>query len=200
VKAAVYRFANEDALIKAVREREKVPSWALYSYSKVKTDVSSLEKVMEFTQSFETDTWGSKYMMLPDSLPHGFYIIELTCEDLSTQAFIQSSDTSAFFIEDNTGGLFWVNNLATGQASASAIIEDPATGKSARTDTNGLARLEGTSAEKDPANMDFYKITTTDGKVSLLNAGYLYMPYYDGSDSMSLNWRYLQTDRNPLQA
>ena len=43
--------------------------------------------------------------------------------------------------------------------------------------------------------MDFYKITTTDGKVSLLNAGYLYMPYYDGSDSMSLNWRYLQTDR-----
>ena len=88
VKAAVYRFANEDALIKAVREREKVPSWALYSYSKVKTDVSSLEKVMEFTQSFETDTWGSKYMMLPDSLPHGFYIIELTCEDLSTQAFI----------------------------------------------------------------------------------------------------------------
>ena len=195
VKAAVYRFPNEDALIKAVREREKVPSWALYSYSKVKTDVSSLEKVMEFTQDFETDTWGSKYMMLPDSLPHGFYIIELTCEDLSAQAFIQSSDTSAFFLEDSDGGLFWVNNLVTGQASVSAVIEDPATGKSARTDTNGLARLEGTSADKDPANMDFYKITTTDGRVSLLNAGYLYIPYYDGSDSMGLNWRYLQTDR-----
>ena len=114
MKASVYRFPNEDALINAIRERDRVPSWAWYSYSRLKTDVSSLEKVMEFTQYYNLDSWDSRYIMLPESLPHGFYIIELTCEDLSAQAFIQSSDTAAFFMEDSSGGLFWVNNLVTG--------------------------------------------------------------------------------------
>lgn len=195
VKATVYRFPNTDAMIRAIREREQVPSWAYYSYSRVKTDVAALEKVMEFTDSFSQEYWGTQYMMLPESLPHGFYIIELTCEDLSAQAFIQSTDIAAFFMEDKGGGLFWVNNLATGQVSVSATIEDPATGKKVRTDRNGLARLDGTSAGKDPAKMDIYKITTSDGRVSLLNAGYIYTPYDYGGDSYGLNWRYLQTDR-----
>lgn len=193
VKAAVYRFPDENALIKAIREREKVPSWAYYSYSKVKTDVSSLEKVMEFTESFNKDALGTQYMMLPESLPHGFYLIELSSGDLWAQAFIQSSDTSAFFIEDKNSGLFWVNNLITGKATASATIEDLATGKTAKTDSQGLARLEGTSAGKDPARMDFYRITTANGLVTLLNTGYIYNPY--NGDSPSLYWRYLQTDR-----
>ena len=193
VKAAVYRFRDENALIKAIREREKVPSWAYYSYSKVRTDVSSLDKVMEFTQSFSADSPGTWYMMLPESLPHGFYIIELSSGDLSAQAFIQSSDTSAFFIEDKNSGLFWVNNVVTGKATVSATIEDLATGRTTKTDSKGLARLEGTSAGKDPARMDFYRITTANGLVTLLNAGYLYTPYND--DSPSLYWRYLQTDR-----
>jgi len=195
VKASVYRFPDENALIKAIREREEVPYWAWYSYSKVKTDVSSLEKVMEFTQHFNLDTWDSRYIMLPESLTHGFYIIELSCEDLSAQAFIQSSDTSAFFIEDSSAGLFWVNNLVTGKPVASATVEDLATGKKAKTDANGLASLAGTSAGKDPYRMDFYRITTTDGKVTLLNAGYLYIPYEDDYSYQSLNWHYLQTDR-----
>lgn len=195
VKAAVYRFPDENALIKAIRERDKIPSWAWYSYSRMKTDVSSLEKVVEFTQTVNLDSWNTRYIMLPDSLPHGFYIIELTCEDLAAQAFIQSSDTAAFFMEDRSGGLFWVNNLITGLPSASAIIEDVETGRTARTDASGLARLDGTSAGKDPDIMDFYRITTSDGRVSLLNAGYLYVPYDDEYDSQGLNWRYLQTDR-----
>ena len=196
VKASVYRFPNEDALINAIRERDRVPSWAWYSYSRLKTDVSSLEKVMEFTQYYNLDSWDSRYIMLPESLPHGFYIIELTCEDLSAQAFIQSSDTAAFFMEDSSGGLFWVNNLVTGEPSVSAVIKDTETGRTARTDRKGLARLEGTSAGKDLTRMDFYKITTSDGRVSLLNAGYLYVLYQNEYDSQGLNWHYLQTDRN----
>lgn len=194
VKASVYSFPDEDALIAAIREREKVPYWASYTGSKVRTDVSSLEKVLEFTQSFNTGVWSSMYIMLPESLPHGFYIIELSCGNLSAQAFIQSSDVSAFFLEDNAGGLFWVNNIVTGRPSASALVYDPQTGKSAKTDRDGLARLSGTSDGKDPAKMDIYKIKTADGLISLLNTGYLYVPYDDEYD-MDLNWRYLQTDR-----
>lgn len=198
VEASVYRFSDESALIRAIRERERVPSWAYYSYSKVRTDTSSLEKAMAFSQSFDLDSRGSKYIMLPESLPHGFYIIELSCEDLSAQAFIQSSDTAAYFLEDKSKGLFWVNNLADGRPASSALVEDLSTGQKARTDKLGLAWLEGTSAGKDPAKMDFYKITTNDGKVSLLNAGYPDMPS-DDSDTESLNWHYLQTDRTLYQ-
>lgn len=195
VRTAVYRFPSEDALIKAVRELEQVPYWAQYSRSKVSTDVSQLEKVMEFTQDFSTDLRGSSYIMLPESLPHGFYVIVLECGELRAQAFIQSSDISAFFIEDSSIGLFWVNDLATGQAAVSAVVEDPQTGRTAKTDVNGLARIIGTSTGRDPARMEIYRIKTADGRVSLLNAGYPYVSYGDEYDTIGLYWRYLQTDR-----
>lgn len=194
ITADVYRFADLESFIETVREKEKVPAWAWYNYSLAKTDVSSLEKVMSFKQSFNLDSWRQSYMMFPESLSDGYYLIELSYDGLSAQAFLQATDTAAFYMEDETSGLFWVNDLKTGQALDNATIEDVINGKPVTTNASGLARL-GLPVDKKTDTMDLFKITTASGKVSLLNAGYGSPRYYDTYSAQSLQWRYLQTDR-----
>lgn len=199
VTAAVYRFDSLDSFLDAVREADKYPMWAWYSYSRNKTDVSGLEKVMEFSQTFNLERWQERFMMFPEALPGGFYIVELTSGKLSAQAFLQSSDIASFMIEGKDSRVFWVNNLRNGNSENSAEITDLATGKTARTNDKGLASLEGASLAKDDesTSLDLYKITTAGGSIAILNAGYVYgTRYYPGMEGSDLYWRYLQTDRN----
>ena len=197
VTATVYRFADIDSFLNAVTETEKYPTWAWYSYSTHKTDVSGLEKAMEFKQSFNLEQWQAKYMMFPENLSDGFYIIELTCGDLSAQAFIQTTDIASFMMEDKGSRLFWVNNLITGNAENGAEITDLSAGKTAKTNEKGLAVLEGASQPKDgeTSNLDLYKITSGSGKEAILNTGYNYGALNVNENNPNLYWRYIQTDR-----
>ena len=69
-------------------------------------DSSNLEKVLEFSQNFNLKVWQSRNMMFPEALPHGFYLLELSCDDMKAQAFMQISDISAYTISDKDQTLF----------------------------------------------------------------------------------------------
>lgn len=195
VTLKVYKYKNLDAFVKAVREKDKVPAWASYALSKNKIDTSRLNKVLEFSQSFNLKVWQSRYMMFPETLPHGYYVIELSCGKLSAQAFLQISDVTAYSISDKNNTIFWLNNLKTQGPLQGAEIYDYITGNSQKTDNSGLAKLPNSNNydENQESQLVLYKVTTSDGKESLINAGYSYG--YGYSSENNLYWRYIQTDR-----
>ena len=191
----LYRFETLDDFIKAIRKKDETPYWAYYASSKNRIDTSKLENVLEFKQSFNLQRWQQKYMMFPKSLEHGYYLVELSTDDLSTQAFLQISDITAYTIADKDNTLFWLNDLITKSPVKGTEIFDYELGKGFLSDSSGLVNIPNFKENKDDSDITqkLYRITTTGGKVSIFNAGY---PYYDTYRyDGSLNWRYIQTDR-----
>jgi len=191
----LYRFKTLDDFVKAIRKKEETPYWAYYTSSKSRIDTSELEHVLQFKQSFDVSTWQQKYMMLPRLLEHGYYLVELSTEDLSSQAFLQISDIAAYSISDKDHTLFWLNDLVSKAPVKGAEIFDFDLGKGFFSDSSGLVKVPNLKDNNNDkgSNLKLYRVTTTNGKVSIINAGY---PYYDTySESTGLNWCYIQTDR-----
>jgi uncharacterized protein YfaS (alpha-2-macroglobulin family) len=195
----LYRFKSLDEFIKAIRKKEEAPYWAAYASSKNRIDTSSLENVLEFTQNFNLTRYQQKYMLFPEALEFGYYLVELSAGELSVQAFMQISDITAYTISDKDNMLFWLNDLKTNSPVKGAEIFDYIAGKGHFTDVSGLASLPRARKSGNGYNptLDLYRVTTIDGKVSLINGGYSYDDDYSVSDHNqgSLNWRYIQTDR-----
>lgn len=196
VTLKAYRFKTLDDFIKAIRDKEKVPTWAPYASSKGMIPTTNLEKVIEFKQSFDLTKWQTKYMLFPETLPHGYYLVELSSDQLTAQAFLQISDVAAYMVSDKDQSLFWLNDLLTGNPIKDAKIYDLNTGKSQKTNAAGLASLPATTKAEKVSYMtqDLYRVTTADGKQSLINAGFSYDSDYTYYGE-GLYWRYLQTDR-----
>ena len=191
----LYRFETLDDFIKAIRKKDETPYWAYYASSKNRIDTSKLENVLEFKQSFNLQRWQQKYMMFPKSLEHGYYLVELSTEGLSSQAFLQISDITAYTISDKDNTLFWLNDLKTKAPVKGTEVFDFELGKGFLSDSSGLVKVPNykNNEDNEDITLKLFRITTTDGKVSIINAGY---PYYDTyRDNGSLNWRYIQTDR-----
>ena len=134
-------------------------------------------------------------MMFPQPLEHGYYLVELSIQDLSAQAFLQISDIASFTIADKDNTLFWLNNLKTKAPVKGTEIFDFELGKGFCQTTSGLVKIPNVKQNEDDNDitLKLYRVTTIDGKVSILNAGY---PYYDTyRNNEGLNWRYIQTDR-----
>lgn len=195
----LYRFNTLDDFIKAIRKKEEAPYWASYASSKNKIDTSKLDEVLEFRQSFNLQKWQQKYMMFPETLEFGYYLVELSTDGLSAQAFLQISDITAYTIADKDSTLFWLNDLKTKAPVKGAEVFDYVAGKGHLTDVSGLVKLPNVEKTGNGYNMtqDLYRVTTTDGKVSLISGGYSYDTNYSYSNynEGSLNWRYIQTDR-----
>ncbi len=193
----LYRFKTLDDFIKAIRKKEETPYWASYASSKNRIDTSKLEDVLEFKQSFNLQKWQQKYMLFPEALEHGYYLVELSTDELSSQAFLQISDITSYSISDKDKTLFWLNDLKSKTAVKGTEIFDFELGKGFLSGSSGLVELPNVKKDDNDDNytQKLYRITTTDGKVSLINAGYSYSYYNRYTDDGSLNWRYIQTDR-----
>lgn len=195
----LYKFKSIDDFMKAIKQKEQAPYWAPHASLKNMIDTSVLENVQTFKQSFDLTKWQEKYMLFPESVKDGFYIIELSSGKLTSQSFMQISDVLPYTIGDKDTSLFWLNNLKTGAPVVDAEVYDYISKKGYKTDATGLTKLTN---PKKPDNNEFtpysfYRVTTPEGKVSLVRKF-----FYDYSDkdfyrpnSEGLHWRYMQTDR-----
>jgi len=190
----LYKFKTLDDFVKAIRKKDETPYWAYYASNKNRIDTSKLDHVLQFKQTFNLQKWQQKYMMFPKPLEHGYYLVELSTGDLSSQAFLQISDIAAYSISDKDYTLFWLNDLKTKAPVKGTEIFDFELNKGFLSDSSGLVKIPNLE-NKDDNNkaLKLYRVTTIEGKVSIINAGY---PYYSAYfDNTGLNWRYIQTDR-----
>jgi len=194
VKTTVYQFKGIQEFLNALKSKYGKPSWAYISQQNNLISKEGLTDIASFEQTFDLTKWQQKYLALPEALKNGFYLVESTYGDLTAQVLIQSTDLAAYFTTSNTNTLFWVNNLKTGKAEASANVFVSADSKNYITDASGIASFNTVPADPKSNEPEYYIVRSGNNELILMN--YRYRTYYNSDYAYDDYWRYFQTDRN----
>ncbi len=194
VKTTVYQFKNIQDFLNALQSKHGKPEWAYISQQNNLVSKEGLSSISSFEQTFDLTKWQQKYLALPESLKNGFYLIESTYDDLTAQVLVQSTDLAAYFTVSNTKTLFWVNNLKTGKAEASAKVFVSSNSQNYTTDASGVTTFDTIPADPDSDELEYFIIRSGNNELILLN--YRYRAYGNNVYAYDDYWRYFQTDRN----
>lgn len=205
VDVSVYKYANWQDYMKALRERDTIPWWA-YSKDDFREDVSALKKISSFQQTIKQNN-RIKYIEFPDSLEKGFYVIELTKAENKNQVWLQVSDLSAYINITKTDTLVWVNNLNNKAPTSNVNIDLIDTNHQYNTNQQGIVKFTTPQelikeAEEQKQTKRYYFRISKNNDVLLMPASRLsrYYHYY-GEAIKAANdyWQYLYTDRPRYQ-
>ena len=196
VNTKIYKFNNSEEFIDAVKSMYEIPYWAYVAHQDNLIATENLTEVSSFEQSFDLTVWQERYLLLPEALPKGLYLLESTYNGLTAQALIQSTDISAYFIESDTKTLFWVNDLITGYPVNSAQIIIGGENKAYTTDASGIVSFDTVFTDPDEMGinkLNYYIVRKNNDELVLINNRYrTYRDYY----ALENYWRYFQTDRS----
>ena len=207
-KIVVYKFGDSEKAVESIKAITSAPLWSRYAKAEDQIDTYGLSEVMSFDAGAGYDE-DSGYLMLPDNLSQGFYLLDATLGDNSRdQMIIQISDLSVQVIADNDKAIIWVNEISGaggnaggggaggGDAAAGAAVYDVREGKTYMTDAGGIAIIDRkltTINEREQFN-----ITSADGKTCVwLYDGYGNEYYGSGTwQSGEAYWTALRLDRS----
>ena len=199
VPVEIYSYPDEAAFMTDLKKVYSRPYWAV-SKNDGSVDTASLKKAASATATIVkyTDSYWSKlFLLLPSSLPEGYYLVKTDIDGYDYYARVQINKTSVYIMTTNDKYLAWLNDTVTGQpiSGASVIYDD---GSSASTDSNGLAVLD---AHGDPgdAPMHFFMIKTGSSlpfAACVPNYTSTVTWYsYHGNDVTNNYWTYMYLDR-----
>lgn len=197
VNTTIYKFKNSGEFINAAKSKYEIPYWAYVTYEDNLIPTENLSKISSFEQSFDLTVWQERYLLVPEALAKGYYLIESTYNGLTSQMLVQVTDISAYYVESDTKTLFWVNDLKTGKPVESAEIIIGGVNKKYTTDADGIASFDTVITESDDSGtnkLNYYIVRKNNDELILINNQYrIYSSDYYTSDNY---WRYFQTDRN----
>ena len=165
-------------------------SWAYITSRKILYPKRGLP--ISLLEHFDLTKWRKNISSCP-STKNGFYL-ESTYGDLTAQVLIKSTDLAAYFTTATQIRLFWVNNLKTGKAEASANVFVSADSKNYITDASGIASFNTVPADPKSNEPEYYIVRSGNNELILMN--YRYRTYYNSDYAYDDYWRYFQTDRN----
>ena len=193
VKTTVYQFKNTQAFIDALKSKYTTPNWAYVSQQSNLISTEGLADIASFEQTFDLTKWQQKYLVLPESLNSGFYLVESTYNDLTAQVLIQSTDLAAYFTKRYRP--LWVNNLKSGKASFRTGLCGER-GENYTTDAR-VSQLLTQSRILQTIMICLIMLSVRRKRTDLINSRY--RTYWDDPYARDDYWRYFQTDRNPVQ-
>ena len=184
----IYNYNSHDNFANDFSRYNDIPYWASAASEKFQVNKSNLSLVSSYELPVEKNDGGS-YLVLPNSLPAGFYFVEVSLGGSRDQLFLQISDLAAYLAVARTEALFWVNDLKTKEA-VSATITNLKTKQSVRTDELGVARM---AYEFDMENISLFVIESDGKQLVMSSDNYYDRDYHDPRDNY---WSYLYTDRS----
>lgn len=135
----VYRIPDADTYIKL---HEKYDKKAIIS-TKIAEDISqlNLQNHSHFTAGLIPDGQDSEhcYFSYPKALESGYYLTEITWEDIKMYQFVQSSDLAVYAAAQNGQYTVWVNNIQSKLPVENATVT--INNVTAATDKDGLTEL-----------------------------------------------------------
>ncbi|MDE6031417.1 MAG: Ig-like domain-containing protein, partial [Oscillospiraceae bacterium] len=144
----LYRYASAEDY-RAVFEKFAESKSSLRSFT---ADVSGLEKVFSSSEPPvpNLDDWRPSFVMLPDDLAEGYYIAEISIEDMREQYMIQVNPISVYALSLGEENAFFINDTKTGKAAESAEISLELNGRTytAKTDKDGIASINTGANER----------------------------------------------------
>ncbi|MFA4999905.1 MAG: alpha-2-macroglobulin family protein [Patescibacteria group bacterium] len=187
----VYNYQSLDAFTAALEKYYEIPSWAASARRCAEINYSGLSLAATYNLPLASNDRGN-YLVLPNRLPAGFYLVEAAIGDNHSWIFVQVSDVSAYTTVINDEVLFWINDIGLDKKSP-AKVSNLGTKTSASADASGVAVL---------------KFDYQDEKTSLFlieaagkNLVVSVPPDYrsDGANNPDNYWSYLYTDRDLYQ-
>lgn len=151
VAVSVYRFSGSESYMRAIMEREAfISNGGNIDFYRCSED--ALTHYVSFNTELFGDEWYSKYVVFPETLPKGWYAVNITAKDKQgnghvIQKLLQISNVSVYTQSLNGQTLIWLNDAAVGQSISGATVgflKDGSTTPlmSTTTDAKGIAQFE----------------------------------------------------------
>lgn len=184
----LYRYASAEDY-RAVFEKfaENKSRFADFS-----ADVSGLEKVYSSSEPPvpNLDEWRPCMVMLPDDLEAGYYIADISVEDMRAQYMVQVNPISVYALSLGGENSFFINDTKTGKAAAGAEVSLTLNGRTytSTADKDGVAVIDTGSDE------------SAKGVLSVKYGGSDYIDFFSNekesdADYSDKYFMYLYTDR-----
>jgi len=209
-EAKIYAFSSKDEFIKSYySSRDWDNGWAYYYRQNGSLfNTSKLAQVTSFKPQVITLDYQT-FFELPESLPVGYYLVDLSINGIHRQAWVLINDVSHYLSLTDTNGLAVayqyskkspINNAEIAYYDAQGNRHELG-----KTDANGAAQFTVPNSLKnsDTTSADFGKPKlleiTPQGQtpsLAVVTAGWWYNSGLSSSDNF---WKYLSTDRFTYQ-
>lgn len=144
VSAEVFQFDSIPAFVESRQAVDAAESswWNYYADTDVvsTTDLTSILTADLTVQRIEAEPKAVDYLQLPEALPIGLYLVELTyADDKKAQVWVQSTFLSAYVNVGRRETLVWLNTIDQADPVSLATISMVGSGQRYQTDTQGVA-------------------------------------------------------------
>lgn len=193
ISTKIYNYRSVEDFVAGLKKYYEIPDWARGARGNFKADASSLSLASSYELSISSNNKGD-FLVLPNALPLGFYLVEADLGGSRAFIFLQISDVSAYTSVTDNKILFWINDIASTHA-ANAKVTDLGTRESVNSDSNGVVTF---NTSNRTSSSSFFLIESAGKRLIVsvpLNGNYSYNRY--GSHAVNSSyWSYMYTDRS----
>ncbi|MGD0205511.1 MAG: alpha-2-macroglobulin family protein, partial [Dehalococcoidia bacterium] len=211
---AVYRLPDVDAFLASLDEFTAIPAWAWVTRNRFTVDTAGLQRVASFEAAVHPiGEYGDMYVLFPEALPEGYYLVETTFKEQPLQAWLQVTDVATYVSVSRSRMLLWANDVAAKAPLANATVRVVGNDFSATTGADGIAFFDtptdlihlqpsafGYSSTQTVGNL---MVTAPDGRTAVVPLADIFSGYqssgfreYVFPGDPTLYWRFLYTDRH----
>lgn len=204
VPVQLFTYPDADSFLTDLKASVKTPYWALNNENDVVYDESKLVQASAIKArivSNQDDYWNNTFLLLPDTLPDGYYLIKVEIEGEYYYAQFQVNAAAVYLMVTQNKALAWVNDSVTGDPLKGAEVTINET-NSSKTDETGMAILKNEIQETSDTSYSFFTIKPENMLTYVAqtnsNSQYYYNSRYFGSntDAVDNYWSYMYLDKS----
>jgi alpha-2-macroglobulin len=201
VALEIYSYPDADSFLKVLKSLDKTPSWAVFQNKTNKYDESKLGKaatVKARIVSYQKEYWNTTYLLLPASLPEGYYLVKSEINGHYYYTQLQINPASVYILAAKNKTLAWLNDSATGSPldGAEVMLDN---GTPVKSDKDGLAVLNDKLPETNDYQSFYFLIKPQNSNPFVAQVGgspnQPYSSYYNNSGVVDDYWAYLYLDK-----
>ncbi len=200
VAVELYSYNSHEAFLKDLKQLISAPYWAV-SENKGIYDESKMQKAASVTAHIyrqEVNYWSNTYLVLPSTLPEGYYLVSTEVDGSKYYTQLQINNTSVYIMTTEQKSMAWLNDAATGKPLEGAEFMMDG-GKPVKADGSGMAVIDAPLPDSE-ASCTFFLVRPRTGPVYVARVpNNIYQPYYDYSNNADITdkyWRYLYLDKD----
>lgn len=201
VPVELFNYPDAGSFLKDLKSISTRPGWAVSENKSAGYDEAKLAKSATVNARIvkqQNVYWETNYLLLPSSLPEGYYLARADVNGQKYYAQFQVNNASVYILTTEGKSLAWLNDSATGKPLTGAeLLLDG--GSSVKSDKNGLAVLNEQLPSSSDASGCYFLVKPSSGLPFVAQVrSALYQPYYGSyynSDTTDNYWTYLYLDK-----
>ena len=197
----IFSYPDAESFLNDLKSLDTNPTWIVYASREDSYDESKLQKTASVNAriiSQQNSYWYNTYLLLPSSLPEGYYLAKTEVDGQKYVTRFQVNTASVYILTTTEKSLAWLNDSVTGNPLSGAEIKLDG-GKSVEADQDGMAVLTDKLPRVSDVSNYYFLIRPTAGLSFVAqvrsNSYQPYYGYYYNSDIVNQYWTYIYLDK-----